>query len=88
MRRGGVELWGGLAANLIVSLGPTSTAKAQEAGETDQLDAMRPELGIHSPLERFAINKDADGYVVVDMTKVYRSESGEWDNPESFVSLG
>ncbi len=39
------------------------------------------------PLERFAVAKDADGYLVVDMSKVYRSELGEWDNPESFISL-
>ena len=39
------------------------------------------------PLERFSIAKDADGYIVVDMSKVYRSELGEWDNPESFISL-
>ncbi len=39
------------------------------------------------PLERFAVAKDADGYIVVDMSKVYRSELGEWDNPECFISL-
>jgi cytochrome b6-f complex iron-sulfur subunit len=39
------------------------------------------------PLERFAINVDADGYVVVDQTKVYRQELGDWDNPESFIAL-
>ena len=39
------------------------------------------------PLERFSISKDADGYITVDMSKVYRSELGEWDNPESFLSL-
>jgi cytochrome b6-f complex iron-sulfur subunit len=39
------------------------------------------------PLERFAINVDADGFVNVDQSKVYRSELGEWDNPESFVML-
>ena len=39
------------------------------------------------PLERFSVSKDADGYIVVDMSKVYRSELGEWDNPESFISL-
>jgi cytochrome b6-f complex iron-sulfur subunit len=40
------------------------------------------------PLERFAINKDPDGFVNVDQSKVFRSELGEWDNPESFVPLG
>ena len=39
------------------------------------------------PLERFAITKDADGFVVVDQTKVFRQELGEWENPESFVTL-
>jgi cytochrome b6-f complex iron-sulfur subunit len=39
------------------------------------------------PLERFSISKDADGYIIIDMSKVYRSELGEWDNPESFISL-
>ena len=40
------------------------------------------------PLERFAITKDPDGYIVVDMTRVFRSELGEWDSPDCFVSLG
>jgi cytochrome b6-f complex iron-sulfur subunit len=38
------------------------------------------------PLERFAVTKDADGFIVVDQRKVYRQELGEWDNPESFVA--
>jgi len=39
------------------------------------------------PLERFAIRVEADGYVWVDKSKVFRSELGEWENPESFVPL-
>jgi cytochrome b6-f complex iron-sulfur subunit len=39
------------------------------------------------PLERFAISKDADGFVVVDMSRTYRYELGDWDNPESYISL-
>lgn len=39
------------------------------------------------PLERFGISVDADGYVQVDQSKVFRQELGEWDNPESFVSV-
>lgn len=39
------------------------------------------------PLERYKIQKDAEGYVVVDMTKVFREELGEWENPESFMGL-
>lgn len=39
------------------------------------------------PLERFAIFKDADGFVNVDQSKVFRAELGQWDNPESFIAL-
>ena len=39
------------------------------------------------PLERFAISKDPDGFIMVDQRKVFRSELGEWDNPESFIPL-
>jgi cytochrome b6-f complex iron-sulfur subunit len=39
------------------------------------------------PLERHAVYVDADGYVVVDKSKVFRQELGEWDSPESFVML-
>ncbi|HZN65289.1 MAG TPA: Rieske 2Fe-2S domain-containing protein [Tepidisphaeraceae bacterium] len=39
------------------------------------------------PLERFAVNVDADGFLVVDQSKIFRQELGEWDNPESFVTL-
>ena len=39
------------------------------------------------PLERYAIARDADGYIVVDKSKVYRQELGEWENPESYVML-
>jgi cytochrome b6-f complex iron-sulfur subunit len=39
------------------------------------------------PLERFAIAVDPDGFVVVDQTKIFRQELGEWENPESFVML-
>ena len=31
--------------------------------------------------------KIADGYVVVDKSKIFRQELGEWDNPESFIPL-
>jgi hypothetical protein len=48
MRRGGVKLWGGLAAKLIIFLGPTSTAKAQDAGETMTL----PELNVSAQVDR------------------------------------
>jgi cytochrome b6-f complex iron-sulfur subunit len=38
------------------------------------------------PLERYSMRIE-DGYVFVDKSKVFRSELGEWDNPESFLSL-
>jgi cytochrome b6-f complex iron-sulfur subunit len=39
------------------------------------------------PLERFAISLDADGYVWVDQSKIFRQELGEWENPESFLAI-
>lgn len=39
------------------------------------------------PLERFRISIDPEGYVMVDESKVFRQELGEWDSPESFVML-
>jgi len=39
------------------------------------------------PLERFAISRDADGFIVVDQTKIFRQELGEWDHPESFLAI-
>jgi cytochrome b6-f complex iron-sulfur subunit len=39
------------------------------------------------PLERFALSIDADGYLNVDMTKIYRQELGEWVDPECFIGL-
>ena len=39
------------------------------------------------PLERHAISRDPEGYIVVDMRKIYRQELGEWDATESFVPL-
>lgn len=37
------------------------------------------------PLERYKIIYDAAGNIVVDKTKVFRQEKGEWSNPDSFV---
>jgi len=39
------------------------------------------------PLERFRIFRDSDGYLNVDMTKVFRHELGEWETPDSFVAV-
>ena len=34
-----------------------------------------------------AITRDPEGYIVVDMRRIFREELGEWVNPESFVAL-
>ncbi|MFI5379948.1 MAG: ubiquinol-cytochrome c reductase iron-sulfur subunit [Tepidisphaerales bacterium] len=39
------------------------------------------------PLERFGIFRDADGYVVVDMSRVYRQELAQWDTPGSYLTV-
>ncbi len=38
------------------------------------------------PLERWAIGEE-DGQLVVDKSKKFQSELGQWDNPESFFKL-
>ena len=37
------------------------------------------------PLERFKIFLGDDGEIVVDKTKKYQQEKGEWSDPESFI---
>ena len=37
------------------------------------------------PLERFKVGMNASGEIIVDKTKVYRQEKGEWTHPDSFV---
>ena len=39
------------------------------------------------PLERYKITLNAEGNIVVDKTKLYRYEKGQWDNPNSFLSV-
>ena len=39
------------------------------------------------PLERFKVYRAEDGQIVVDKTKKYQKEKGEWENPESFLKL-
>lgn len=39
------------------------------------------------PLERFKIFYNTDGKVVVDKTKVFRYEKGEWSHPDSFITI-
>jgi cytochrome b6-f complex iron-sulfur subunit len=37
------------------------------------------------PLERFKISLNDDGEIVVDKTKKFQQEKGEWDDPESYL---
>lgn len=37
------------------------------------------------PLERFKISLADDGEIVIDKTKKFQQEKGEWDDPESFI---
>ena len=39
------------------------------------------------PLERWAVNIGDDGQIVVDMSKKFQQERGEWNNPESFIKV-
>lgn len=39
------------------------------------------------PLERYKISFNADGKMVVDKTKIFRHEKGEWENPLSFIKV-
>lgn len=39
------------------------------------------------PLERYSISLEDDGQMLVDKSKVYQEEKGEWSNPASFVAL-
>lgn len=40
------------------------------------------------PLERFKVTLNEEGKIFVDKTKVFRSEKGEWNNPDSFLEVG
>jgi cytochrome b6-f complex iron-sulfur subunit len=37
------------------------------------------------PLERYKISLNAEGKIVVDKTRIFRYEKGEWSNPDSFL---
>jgi cytochrome b6-f complex iron-sulfur subunit len=37
------------------------------------------------PLERWSVAVGDDGQIVVDMSKKFQQERGEWSNPESFI---
>jgi cytochrome b6-f complex iron-sulfur subunit len=39
------------------------------------------------PLERWAISVGDDGQLVVDKSKKFQKELGQWDNPDSFVTV-
>ena len=39
------------------------------------------------PLERFKIYRAEDGQVVVDKTKKFQQEKGEWESNESFLKI-
>jgi cytochrome b6-f complex iron-sulfur subunit len=39
------------------------------------------------PLERWAINLADDGQILVDKSKKFQFERGEWTNPESFLKV-
>jgi len=56
-------------------------------GSGYHMDGVNFEGPTPRPLERFSIGRDPDGFLVVDKSKVFRSELGEWENPESFVPL-
>jgi len=38
------------------------------------------------PLERYKVTLDAAGQIIVDKTKIFRYEKGEWTHPDSFVT--
>jgi cytochrome b6-f complex iron-sulfur subunit len=39
------------------------------------------------PLERWAIFEGEDGQLVVDKSKKFQKELGQWDNPESYIKV-
>ena len=39
------------------------------------------------PLERYKISRAEDGQILVDKSKKFQQEKGEWNNPDSFLSL-
>jgi len=39
------------------------------------------------PLERFRIELGEDGQLVVDKSRVFRHEAGEWQHPEAFLRM-
>jgi cytochrome b6-f complex iron-sulfur subunit len=39
------------------------------------------------PLERWAVSVGEDGQIIVDKSKKFQQERGEWSNPESFIKV-
>lgn len=39
------------------------------------------------PLERYKVFVNSTGQIIVDKTKVFRQEKGEWGHPDSFISV-
>jgi cytochrome b6-f complex iron-sulfur subunit len=39
------------------------------------------------PLERWGVSIGDDGQIVVDMSKKFQQERGDWNNPESFIKV-
>jgi cytochrome b6-f complex iron-sulfur subunit len=39
------------------------------------------------PLERWGISIGDDGQILVDKSKKFQKEQGQWDNPESFIKM-
>jgi cytochrome b6-f complex iron-sulfur subunit len=39
------------------------------------------------PLERWGVNVGEDGQIVVDKSKKFQQERGEWTNPESYIKV-
>ena len=40
------------------------------------------------PLERWAVRVADDGQILVDKSKKFQKELGQWDDPESFIPMG
>ena len=39
------------------------------------------------PLERYAVKKTDDNQILVDKSKKFQKELGQWDDPDSFISM-
>jgi len=39
------------------------------------------------PLERYKVSLTPEGKILVDKTKIFRYEKGEWSHPDSFISV-